>query len=152
MTNEASVPPTEIIDPQSPPWSRVTRRVVAVIMVAIVLLLLWRFQGLLAQVVVAWVIAYLLNPVIYAISNRFQRISRTGATLIVYIALVLILLGVVAMIGVAVVNQVSALIDDVPRLINDLVRYVGNLTNNPNSTIGIGPYVIHLAEIDWAQL
>src|SRR5688572_22016414 len=104
MTNEPSTPPAELIDPQSPPWSRTTRRVVAVILVAIVLLLIWRFQGLLAQIVLAWLVAYLLNPVINAIAARFERVSRTVATLIVYLLMMLVLIGVIAMIGVAAVN------------------------------------------------
>ncbi len=135
----------------SPPWNRATRRTVALVIAALLLFILWRFQGLIAQIVFAALLAYLLNPVIDFLAGQ-TRFRRGTVTLIVYLLVVLLLLGALAMVGVAVYNQVSDLIATLPDLIDQAIGFIGDLTNNPNRVIAIGPYELRLGDIDWASL
>jgi predicted PurR-regulated permease PerM len=136
---------------ESAPWNLTTRRIVALILALLALFLMWRFQGLIVQVVIAALIAYLLNPVIDFLIQR-TPLKRGAATVVVYTVFILLLLGVLAMMGVALYNQVSELIGSLPSLINRAVRFVGELTNNPDAVLVIGPYAFSLADIDWADL
>lgn len=147
MNAQASLPEEQL----SPPWNRTTRRIVAIIFVLIVLLILWRFQGLLVQIIVAAIAAYLLNPVIDFLVRR-TPLNRTVATIVLYLLLVLILLAGLALIGVAVFNEIRALIDVLPNLINQSAAFLGGVTNDPNAVINIGPVHIAAKDIDWAQL
>ena len=80
MTNASETPialPVGAADPTSPPWSWNTRRIVAAIFLIGVALAIWKFQGLLAQVIIAWLVAYLLNPVINALIRGILRRAVT---------------------------------------------------------------------------
>lgn len=136
---------------ESPPWNVTTRRIIALIAAILVLFLMWRFQSLILQVVIAALIAYLLNPVINFLV-RHTPLTRGPATIIIYILFILLPLGLLAMMGVAVFNQVSELVDRLPGLISRAVEFVGELTNNPDAALVIGPYSFSLADIDWADL
>lgn len=138
-------------DAESPAWNRATRYAVAFILAVLVLFLMWRFQGLIVQIMIAALVAYLLNPVTDFLVRR-TPLKRTWATIVVYLLFVLLLMGVLAVTGVAVYNQVSELIESLPTLINRAVKFVGELTNNPDAAIVIGPYSFSLADIDWAGL
>src|SRR5688572_5347376 len=143
----------EVIDPQSPPWNRTTRRIITVAFFVLLLILLWRFQGLLVQVVMAWLVAYMLNPVINFVQRNTPLEKRTTTTLLVYLALILLLIGGIALVGVAIFNEVTHLISRVPELVDNAIAYVGTLTNNPDAVIAIGPYeIIRLRDLDWTEL
>jgi len=147
MSEQTTLPEEQL----SPPWNRTTRRIVAIIFVLIVGFILWRFQGLLVQVIVASVLAYLLNPVIDFLVRR-TPLNRAVATILLYLLLVLILLAALAMIGVAVFNEVKSLIDVLPTLINQVVGYLSGMTNDPEAAINIGPLHIALNDIDWTRI
>ncbi|MBN1428094.1 MAG: AI-2E family transporter [Anaerolineae bacterium] len=138
-------------DAESPPWNRTTRRIVALILAALVLFLMWRFQGLIGQLVIAALVAYLLNPIIDFIDRR-TPLTRGWAMTTVYLLFVLLVLGMLTMTGVAVYGQVSDLIRSLPNLIAQAFEFAGELTNNPNAVLVFGPYSFSLADVDWADL
>jgi predicted PurR-regulated permease PerM len=149
-TQQLPLETPQAVEIESAPWNLTTRRIVAVILAIVVLFLAWRFQGLIVQVVIGALLAYLLDPVIDYLTQR-TPLKRGAATVVIYTLFILLLIGVLALMGVALFNQVSELIASLPSLINRAVRFVGELTNNPDAALVIGPYSFSLADIDWSE-
>lgn len=88
-------------------WSDATKRWVVIGLVVAGALLAYRVRNLLAPVSLALLFAYLLNPVVVAIKRL--RVSRTQASILTYL-LVLVALGVAASMLVPImVQQVSSI-------------------------------------------
>ena len=60
----------------SPRWTTRTKSFVAVIGVALVAALLIRFQNLVSPLILAFILAYLLNPVVVWITRTFHMPRR----------------------------------------------------------------------------
>ena len=77
----------------SKPWSESTKRWVVIGLVVASSVLLYRVRSLLPPVILAALLAYLLNPAVERVSRL--RMSRTSATLITYL-IVLLVVGLAA--------------------------------------------------------
>ncbi len=104
-------------------WSQTTKRLVVVGLVLILLLVLYVFRTLLPTLALALVLAYLLKPLADLVERR-TPLSRTPATILVYLVLLLL----IAIIPVTVVPQVYDRITrlnlDVQQLADDLIRFL----------------------------
>lgn len=104
-------------------WSRTTKRLIAVGLVIILLLVLYVFRALLPPVAIALVLAYILKPVADSIERR-AKVPRTLAVILVF----LILLLVISLIPVAVVpyavDRITRLNLDVQQLTDDLLTFL----------------------------
>lgn len=79
--------------PESPPWKVSTKIIVIVSVLALMVLLLWRFRSLITPITLGAIIAYLLNPPI-RLTSEWLKIGRGGAVAIVFIVtLVVVLVG-----------------------------------------------------------
>ncbi|MGH2607368.1 MAG: hypothetical protein ACRDG5_12320, partial [Anaerolineales bacterium] len=82
----AAIPgPAEAV---SPPWQPHARLVGALFLVALAVGLLLRMGSLLVPVILAFVLAYLLHPLVTGLS-RLTRIPRWLSVLLVYLLLIL---------------------------------------------------------------
>ncbi len=139
-------------DEPSPPWSIATKSIVAVAVLALTVVVIWRFQSLLTPLVLATMLAYLLNPPISWLADRFKG-NRGLATLLVYLLLLILFLGASTAIGFVAVEQISrlvALFDSAPELIVRLQARVESLTSQ---TITFGPLKLALSSIiNWTML
>ena len=122
---------------ESPPWTRSTKVIVTVIILLLIAFVSYRFQGLLQQLIIAAILAYLLNPLIIILDKR-TSLKRVHAILLVYFGLAVIVLGVLVAIGFAAFDQSKTLIDDVPSLIRDSTTVIQNYITNFRP-IAIGP-------------
>lgn len=120
----------------SPPWNRTTKAIVAVFAVLLVAIALYRFRGLIQPLVLAAIVAFLLNPVIEWAMRRL-RLSRGWAVALVFIVVLLVTGTVLGVGGFVVYEQTAGLVDDLPRLVtraSDWVReYLGMVTLNLGS-------------------
>lgn len=120
----------------SPTWSRDTKRIVAVAILIAVLALLYLAREVIPTLVIAGVLAYLLQPVVDGLTRR--RVPRALAAALCLL-LVLLLLAIVPLLLIpAVVGSVRAMIDvfsRLPELINSIdaliqqaptIRLLGN--------------------------
>jgi len=137
--------------PPSPPWSRNTKRTVGLILLALLALLVWRFRGLLGQIVVAGLLAYLLNPLIRWLARR-TPLSRSAATLAVYVGLLLIALTAAGLIGVTGFNQVAGLLGQLPDLLDRAVALAADLLERAQRPFAIGPFQFDLSALDWSTV
>lgn len=134
---------------QSPPWSRTTKTVVAILGLLLVAAVGYRFQGLIGQIVTAGVLAYVLNPLI-KLGDERTPLSRGTLTLLVYFALLLLVVGAVTALGVAAYGQTLNLINQLPKLVNDAVGLVREWAEQPE--LSLGPLSFSLGTLDWSSI
>lgn len=134
---------------QSPPWSRTTKTVVAIVGLLLVALVAYRFQGLIGQVVTAAVLAYVLNPLI-RLGDEQTPLSRGALTLIVYLALLVLVIGAVTALGVAAYGQSLNLINQLPEFVNNALVLAREWVEQP--LINLGPISFSLGTLDWTSI
>ncbi len=88
----------------SPPWNTTTKAIVAVSALALFCLLVWVFRGLLQQVVLAVILAYLLHPLISLIDRRTPA-NRVTVVLAVYLTLAVLVIATFSLVGVTTFQQ-----------------------------------------------
>ena len=142
--------------PESPPWNRPTKIGVAVAAVLFVLLVLWRFQSLISPLIIAIILAYLLNPIIVLVAER-TKLSRNTATNVVFVGLVLAVVAAVVAIGVALYNQALNLIVQIPQFIETLPTRIEEVWVSLAEPITIGTFVFELPlpdaqDINWGTV
>ncbi|MCB0164323.1 MAG: AI-2E family transporter [Anaerolineae bacterium] len=95
---------------RSPNWSTPTKLFVAAFATILLGLAVWRFQSVISPLVVAGIIAYILNPLIVMLDRR-TPMSRGGAIGIVYTTFALIVMALLAVASVTIYQQTAGLID-----------------------------------------
>lgn len=120
----------------SPPWGTTTKALVATGAIVLVLAVLWRFRDLIQPVVLALILAYLLNPLIQLAQKRLN-VSRAAAVAIVYVAAIVLLLGTLVGVGYVAFEQTDKLIAALPKLIDNSSAWVRD--NVLGRTLSLGP-------------
>ena len=120
----------------SPPWNITTKAIVAVSALALFCLLVWVFSGLLQQVVLAALLAYLLHPLISLIDRR-TPLNRVSIVLLVYLALALIVVATFSLVGVTTFQQMVDLSGRLPGWFEDAIAQLQELMEQlPGSAYG----------------
>jgi predicted PurR-regulated permease PerM len=132
----------------SPRWSTTTKFIVALAILAIVAFLLLRFQALIAPVIMVFMTAYLLNPVVNALIHRL-RLPRTVAVLLVYLFLILLVLGVISGAGLLIQQQFSGVLSVALAFINNIPEGIRSLSTGP---VSVGPFTFDPTTTDFALL
>lgn len=133
-STSAPLPPPET--PSSPRWSSTTKMVVGLTLVALIAGLVIYFRSFVGPLLLAIVLAYLLHPLIAALTRQTRLSWRWGVN-IVYLVLVIVVLGLVALLGVVIIQQLQSLINFVQNFVNNLPTFVADLTNR---VYDIGPF------------
>jgi predicted PurR-regulated permease PerM len=139
-----------MIPNNSPPWSRTTKTIVVVAALLLLALLVMRFRTLLAMLVVAAILAYLLDPLIVFIDKR-TNIRRGIVIAVVYIVLAAALIGGFFALGVASYQQAANLIEQTPALIENVAASIAALVNR-TEPIAIGPLSLDPSVVAWDRL
>ncbi len=92
---------------QSPPWGRVTKITITFVILAALGALLYAFREALPPLVIASLVAYILNPVVNVINTR-TRLPRGLAALLIYLVVVAVVGLAIGLLAPALVRQVSA--------------------------------------------
>jgi predicted PurR-regulated permease PerM/GNAT superfamily N-acetyltransferase len=132
----------------SPRWSTTTKFIVMLAILAVVAFLLLRFQGVIAPLILAVILAYLLNPIVTALA-KFSRLSRTLAILLVYLILILLLLGLVSGAGLLIQQQFSGILSTALTFINSIPTRINSLSSKPDQ---LGPFTLDLSKTDATAL
>ena len=130
----------------SPPWSRSTKIIVTVAALLLVLWITYRFQSLISQIVIAAILAYIMNPIAVMIDNR-TRLKRTTGILILYLLLAVAVVGGFVALGFAAFEQVSSLIEQIPTLIADTTAVIQEFTARTEPFV-FGPFSLSPSSID----
>ena len=104
-------------------WDTATKRTVATILLVVLALVLYRFRGVLPPLILAFLLAFVLDPLVDFLERR-ARMSRTAATALVFLAVVLLLLAAPAIAIPVIVRAVRSLNLDFLRIAADVGRMV----------------------------
>lgn len=147
--------------PASPKWGSLTKFLVALVFVALLGWLLARFQQLIPPLGLAFILAYLLNPIVEWLTTR-TRLKWGLAVTLVYLVLVLLLVAVLTVAGIAIGQQIKGLYDAVVEILPDLPVRVQNLLSQPvhlgpftldfSRPIAIGPFSLDFSTFDLQPL
>jgi predicted PurR-regulated permease PerM len=119
------------LSPASPPWSTTTKALVSLVVIALLALLVWRFTALLQPLVIAAILAHLLNPPISLLAAR-SRLGRGGATVVVYLLLLVLLIGGITALGFVTVDQAGKLAGFLPDSVDETVLLLGQQVETVN--------------------
>jgi predicted PurR-regulated permease PerM len=137
---------TEPAPSESPPWPRSVKVIVAVAALLLALWLVYRFQSLLSQIVMAAILAYVLNPVVVQLDRR-TGLKRSTGILLVYLLLATAVIGGFIALGFAAFEQASSLIGQLPQLIERFTAVIEDIAAR-TEPIAFGPFLIDPGQIN----
>jgi predicted PurR-regulated permease PerM len=145
-----SLPMTNQTTPvsNSPRWSSITKLTISLTMIVIAGALLIRFRGLIGPIVLAFVLAYLLHPVI-AFLTRKTPLSWKLTVSLVYLLFVIILVALLTWGGVELVGQVQKLIETIQDNVDKLPEYIDQLSQ---WQFELGPIKLDFSQFDWSEI
>lgn len=104
-------------------WDTLTKRIVALILLLVLALIVYRFRALLSPLLVAFLIAFILDPLVDFLEHRL-RMARGLATTLVFILLILLVAAAAALAVPPVVKAIRSLNLDFVQIAADLERLV----------------------------
>ncbi len=126
----------------SPKWSTTFKTIVGLVITGLVLALLINFRSIIGPLILAFILIYLLYPVIAFVSTR-TKLSWRASVNIIYLCLLIIVLGSFTLTGLAAVQQIESLIKVIESFVNNLPNLLQNLSGH---IIYIGPFRIDLTQ------
>ena len=136
----------------SPRWSTTAKIVVGLFGAGIIAALLFRFQNILAPLLMAFLLAYLLHP-LASLLNRKLHIPWRVVSTILFILLFLIIIGLLTWGGISIVDQIQNLIAYLQDLWGDLPSFVAEISSKP---LKVGPFSFDLSRFNtddlWTEL
>ena len=134
--------------PVSPRWGAMTKLVVSLTLVVILGALLVRFKFVLAPILMAFVLTYLLFP-LASLLNRKVHLSWALAVNLIYLVFILILLALLTWGGVGLIGQVQNLITAIQNYANALPGVIDSLSHTVTT---IGPFRLDFSTVDWQAI
>jgi predicted PurR-regulated permease PerM len=139
---------SDINKKDSPSWQPSTKAIVLATLLVLLGALIVRFQFVLGMLVLAIIISFLIVPLVNWIQRR-ARLSWVASTNIAFIFLILFVLTASTAVGLAIVQQLQALIETTQDVLADLPGQVDPLEEQ---LFQIGPWTIDIAEFDIGAL
>jgi predicted PurR-regulated permease PerM len=124
----------------SKPWSDTTKRWVVLGVIVMGAVLLFRVRSLLPPVILAFLLAYLLNPLVEAVMRL--RLSRTKATVLTYLILLIVAVVGVSILVPMVVQQVSSINVDLLAVYESALEFMSD-----HQTITFREYTVELSDV-----
>lgn len=134
--------------PESPKWGPTTKLIVGLTIVAIIAAMVFYFRQIIGPVLLAFILAFLLQPVAGRIHSSTRLPWRTTVG-IIFILLFVILISLTAVTGYAIVQQAQSLIVFILRFTNDLPGLIGTFTTQEFT---LGPFTFGLSQFDLVAL
>ncbi len=126
---EPEAPPPESPKPPPPrsaPWNRETRRWVLIGLVVALALVLYWIREIIPVLILALLLAYLLNPLVVLLRRRLP-LSRLQATTILYLAFVALLAAAGITLVPLLVRQVRGFLSDLDQVVAQIDAALGQL-------------------------
>lgn len=128
----------------SPKWGPTAKLVVALTVVAVLIWLFIQFHGIIGPILMALVVAYLLNPVA-GLLQKGLHLSWALAVGFLYILLLILILGGLTLGGVGLFGQIQSLITVVQAQLASLPDFVQTLSGR---VYQFGPFRIDFTRLD----
>jgi predicted PurR-regulated permease PerM len=137
-------PEPPVVGPRSPRWGATTKLIVGLSVVAISAFLLFRFLNIVGPLLLAFILAYLVHPISNSVTKRL-RLSWRASVTVLYLILLILVIGSIAIGGIAVVDQIQSLIFFLQTAVKDLPTFIDNFTSHP---LTFGPFAFNLQLLD----
>ena len=134
--------------PASPRWGAITKLVVTMTAIVILGALVVRFHTIIVPILMAFIVAYLLHPLV-SLLHRKAHFSWGLAVSLIYLVFVLILLGLLTWGGVGLVGQIQNLITAVQNYTTGFPAFIESLSHN---VYKLGPFKFDFSTIDWQTI
>ncbi len=132
----------------SPPWSAPTKLVVGLTLVAVTGGMVVYFRSILGWLLLAFVLTYLLHPIVAGFS-RLTHLPWRASVNIIYLLLLAALVGSFTATGLVIIQQFQSLIVSISVWLTTLPEQLGNISQV--YTIG-GVYTLDLTQLDLVNL
>jgi predicted PurR-regulated permease PerM len=129
------------VTPTSPRWGVFTKFLVSLILVVLFGALLVRFQQMIAPLVLAVILAYVLRPAVETISTR-TGLSWSATAAIIYLLLLVVIITLLTVAGFALVQQVQGLYEAVLAITENPAGRLEEILSQP---VRLGPFVFDLS-------
>ena len=87
----------------------------------------YTFGDILLLFFLAWLLSFALLPLINFVTRLVPRMSQAGAVIIVYMAIVIVLLGIVIQASASLATSIGQFIDDAPRFEDQLANLLAEI-------------------------
>jgi predicted PurR-regulated permease PerM len=134
--------------PISPSWGTNTKLVVALTIVVIIGALLVKFQFVLTPLLVAFMMSYLFHPVASFLQHR-AHFSWGLAVGVIYLAILILLIGLLTAGGVGLVQQIQGLIVIVQNAVADLPQLIKEASSK---VYQFGPFKFDFRALDLSAI
>jgi predicted PurR-regulated permease PerM len=134
--------------PASPSWGAMTKLVVSLTLVVVLGALLVRFKFVIAPVLMAFVVIYLLFPLASGMSRKLH-LSWAMTVNLIYLVVIIILLALLTWGGVGLIGQIQNLITAIQNYINGLPAFIESLSHN---VVTLGPFHLDFSTFDWQAI
>jgi predicted PurR-regulated permease PerM len=132
----------------SPTWGPQTKLIVGLTLVGLAAALFIQFRVIVGPLILAFILAYLLHPIVVRLS-RVLHISWRWSVNIIYLVVIVLVIASFTLTGLAIVQQLQNLIGFVQRNVNNLPDLAAELTSQ---VYRIGPFEFSLAQFDLQSL
>jgi predicted PurR-regulated permease PerM len=120
----------------SPPWNPTTKLVVTLTFLVLIGALLVRFRNIIGPLLLAFILAYVLHPVVSFLSSS-TRLSWRAAASVVFLVAVVLVLGSLSLTGFTVAQQIQSLVVVVRQFLTRLPDIVEDIPPDFLSTLPI---------------
>lgn len=125
-------------------WSSTTKLVVALSLVTMLAAILVRFNYLIGPLLLAFIISYLLHPLVARLSEA-TRLKWRAAVSLIFVLFLAVVVWLSILGGSAAVDQIGALISAGQELVTGLPEFASQLATQ---AIQIGPFNIEFADVE----
>lgn len=126
----------------SPKWSNTLKTAVGLVITGLILALLINFRSIIGPLILAFILIYLLHPLISFLSNH-TRLSWRASVNVIYFSLLIIVLGLSTLTGLAALQQIQSLLKVIEGFVNNVPNLLQSLSGR---VIYIGPFSIDLTQ------
>jgi predicted PurR-regulated permease PerM len=138
----------ELSPPESPKWGSTTKLVIGLTMVAIAAALLIYFREIIGPIILAFIVAFLLHPIIAWVSKMTKMSWRITVNLL-YLLLIISLGALITIAGLVIVQQTQSLVAFVNNFLGNLPSMVSSIQTK---SYMIGPFNLDLSHLDLESL
>jgi predicted PurR-regulated permease PerM len=129
----------------SPRWSSGTKLVAGLTLVAIIAALLIRFNNLIVPLLLAFILSYLLHPLVNQLAAT-AKVTWRAAVNLVFFAFLIVIIILLVLLGFAIVDQMDTLVRFIQNFISGLPEFAGTLSTA--EAVQFGPFEINFAELE----
>lgn len=131
----------------SPPWGSTTKLVVALTVVAVAAALVIKFQFIFSPLLMALVLAYLVQPVATLLQRT--RLSWRLSVSLIYLLILILLIGLITLSGVGLIQQVQSVVTLAQEGLTAIPDLIARISGQ---ILQFGPFQFDFSHLDLSQL